>query len=120
MSKLYMEHLKSSQDLETPFKAVGTGFVALALERNRKATQLVAMARALKFAALNASKPINLLKIKEIQRALLTASGVSDEATSHLLDSDKVDAIKGFIENFLEPAGANFVEELVFRFLLMH
>ena len=28
------------------------------------------------------------------------------------------EAIKGLIENFLEPAGKNFVEELVFRFLL--
>jgi hypothetical protein len=32
--------------------------------------------------------------------------------------SDKKEAITGLIENFLEPAGGNFVEELVFRFLL--
>ena len=120
MSKPYRKHLKSSENLETPESSFAAGFVALALERNRRAAQFVAMARAFKFAALKAATPIDLLKIAGIQRALLTASGVSDEATSHLLGSVKVDAVKGFIENFLEPAGANFVEELVFRFLLMH
>jgi hypothetical protein len=59
-----------------------------------------------------------LLKIAEIQTGLLTAAGVSDKATNHLQDSDKREAVKGLIKNFLEPAGANFVEELVFRFLL--
>jgi hypothetical protein len=49
---------------------------------------------------------------------LLTAAGVSDKATNHLQDSDKREAVNGLIKNFLEPAGANFVEELVFRFLL--
>jgi hypothetical protein len=29
-----------------------------------------------------------------------------------------MEAIRGLIRNFLEPAGANFIEELVFRFLL--
>jgi hypothetical protein len=43
---------------------------------------------------------------------------VSDKATNHLEDSDKREAVRGLIKNFLEPAGANFVEELVFRFLL--
>ena len=59
-----------------------------------------------------------MLKIVEIQPGLLTAAGVSDKATHHLQDSDKREAVNGLIKNFLEPAGANFVEELVFRFLL--
>lgn len=33
-------------------------------------------------------------------------------------DTDNREAIEGLIKNYLEPAGANFVEELVFRFLL--
>ena len=58
------------------------------------------------------------MRIGDIQSALLTAAGVSDKAANHLEDSDKKDAIAGLIGKFLEPAGANFVEELVFRFLL--
>ena len=74
--------------------------------------------RALRWAARNAKTPADLLKISEIQPGLLTAAGVSDKATNHLQDSDKREAVSGLIKNFLEPAGANFVEELVFRFLL--
>jgi hypothetical protein len=118
MTKAYLEHLQSSENLITPYEAVRAGFVALALEKNRRATPFVAMARALKAAASQVATPNALLTIKEIQPALLTAAGVSDKATNHLQDSDKVEAIQGLIKTFLEPAGTNFVEELVYRFLL--
>jgi len=118
MTKPYQQHLKSSKSLETTYEAVRAGFVALALEKNRRATPHVAEARALKAAAGKARTPADLLKIAEIQPGLLTAAGVSDKARNHLQDSDKREAVSGLIKNFLEPAGANFVEELVFRFLL--
>ena len=118
MGKPYLEHLKSDADLITPYEAVRAGFVALALEKNRRATPFVAMARALKAAASKTTTPKDLLKIAEIRPALLTAAGVSDKAANHLQEADKVEAIRGLIESFLEPAGVNFVEELVFRFLL--
>ena len=118
MAKRHLQHLKSAKSLETTYEAVRAGFVALALEKNRRATPFVAQARALKTAASKAKSPAGLLDIPEIEPALLAASGVSDKATNHLYDSDKRDAIQGLIENFLEPAGSNFVEELVFRFLL--
>lgn len=118
MKKSYLRHLNSSKDLETSYEAVRAGFVALALEKNRRATPFVAQARALKTAANEAKKPLDLLKLKDIEPALLTAAGVSDKAANHLRASDKKEAILGLIENFLEPAGPNFVEELVFRFLL--
>lgn len=116
--KPHLLHLKSSKSLETTYEAVRAGFVALALEKNRRATPFVAQARALKVAAAKAKTPAGLLKIDEIQQGLLTAAGVSDKATNHLQDSDKREAVTGLIKNFLEPAGVNFVEELVFRFLL--
>jgi hypothetical protein len=114
----YLKHLKSREDLRTTYEAIRAGFVQLALERNRRATPFIAEARALKSAASDAKTPIDLLKIKDIQRALLTASGISDKASNHLEEADKRDAIAGLIKNFLKPAGSNFVEELVFRFLL--
>lgn len=118
MTKPYLQHLKSSKSLETTYEAIRAGFVALALEKNRRATPFVAQARALKTAASKAKSPASLLRIPEIQPALLTAAGVSDKAINHLQGSDKREAVDGLIKNFLEPAGANFVEELVFRFLL--
>ncbi|MBM4056534.1 MAG: restriction endonuclease [Planctomycetes bacterium] len=119
MNKPNLPHLKSSKDLETTYEAVRAGFVALALEKNRQATPYVEEARALKVAASTAKTPSDLLNIPDIQSALLTAAGVSDKANNHLMPRDKKEAIKGLIDNFLEPAGKKFVEELVFRFLLI-
>jgi hypothetical protein len=119
VNKPYLQHLKSSKDLETTYEAIRAGFVSLALEKNRQAKPYIEEARALKVAASIASRPSDLLNIPEIQSGLLTAAGVSDKAANHLLAQDKIEAIKGLIQNFLEPAGEKFVEELVFRFLLI-
>lgn len=118
MKRPYLDHLTSAKNLETTYEAVRAGFVALALEKNRRAIPFVAEARALKQASSKAATPAGLLAIEEIQPAVLAAAGVSDKAAGHLQDSDKREAINGLLKNYLEPAGANFVEELVFRFLL--
>lgn len=115
----YRQHLSGSQDLVTTYEAVRAGFVALALEKNRRATPYVEQARALKLLASQARTPADLVNISEIQASLLTAAGISDKAATHLLPEDKAEAIRGLIKNFLEPAGVAFVEELVFRFLLI-
>lgn len=118
VSAPYLRHLNSSDQLVTSYEAVRTGFVALALERNRRATPHVEEARTLKALASQAASALELLTIDGIQPALLTAAGVSDKAASHMLPEHKLEAIQGLIQHFLEPAGATFVEELVFRFLL--
>lgn len=118
MPKPYTSHLNSASDLKTTYEAVRAGFVDLALEKNRRATPFVDEARALKAAATKAKDPMDLLNIVNIRPALITAAGVSEKAKNHLRDEDKIEAIKGLIKNFLIPAGDNFVEELVFRFLL--
>lgn len=119
MSRPSLPYLKSSKDLETTYEAVRAGFVAQALEKNRQATPYVEEARALKVTASTAKTPVDLLNIPDIQSALLTAAGVSEKTTNHLLPKDQEDAIKGLIDNFLDPAGKKFIEELVFRFLLI-
>jgi len=118
MGRPYREHLRSSENLETGYEAIRKGFVALALEKNRRATPFVEQARTLKAVAERARKPLDLLEMKDIRPALLAAAGVSDKALTHLQEEDEREAIAGLIENFLEPAGKDFVEELVYRFLL--
>ncbi len=114
----YRNHLQSSDDLVTTYEATRVGFVALALEKNRRATPYVAEARVLQAAANQVRNPDDLLNVQGIEMGLFTAAGLSDKSLAHLTAEDKIDAINGLIKNFLEPAGANFVEELVFRFLL--
>lgn len=110
--------MTSSEDLITNYQATRSGFVALALEKNRRATPFIEQARTLKLFASQAENPTDLINIVDIKTALLTAAGISDKAIKYLDHQDKIDAIQGLIKNFLEPAGTNFVEELVFRFLL--
>lgn len=114
----YLQHLSSAEDLETTYEQIRSGFIALALEKSRRATPFIAQARALKVFASEAKTPADLPGIEEIRPALLTAAGVSDKALGYLQPQDRMEAMQGLINNFLEPAGANFVEELVFRFLL--
>ncbi len=116
--KPHRQHLTGSESLVTTYEETRAGFVALALEKNRRATPFIEEARSLKAAASQATTPASLVNIDGIQVALLTASGVSDKAAGHMEQQDKEKAIQGLIEQFLEPAGPNFVEELVFRFLL--
>lgn len=114
----YREHLATSDDLVTPYEEIRAGFVALALEKNRRATPAVEQARALQAAASKAQTPAALLDLSGITPALLAAAGLSDKAIKHLTDDDKAQAIQRLITDFLEPAGNHFVEELVYRFLL--
>jgi hypothetical protein len=111
-------YLRSSDDLVTPRNEIRAGFVALVLEKNRRATPTVAEARSLKATASTASSPAELTKTAGIEAALLTAAGVSAKAAGHMDAQDKADAIQALVKNFLEPAGDKFVEELVYRFLL--
>jgi Restriction endonuclease BsobI len=115
----YLAHLNQMNDLETTYEAIRSGFISLALEKNQRSSPLVEEARVLKRIAETANNPQNLLHITDIQAALLTASGISEKAKKYLQPQDKQQAILELIENFLEPAGNHFVEELVYRFLLI-
>lgn len=114
----YSNHLKIFNDLITPYEETRAGFVSLALEKNRQATPFVEEAKVLKVLASKAKNPMDLIKITEIRGTLITASGLSDKAISHLTEENKNTAIFELIKNYLEPAGSKFVEELVYRFLL--
>jgi type II restriction enzyme len=114
----YKNHLKTGVDLVTAYEKTRTGFVALAIERNRRATPFIDQARVLKTIASQVNSPADLTNIIEIQPALLAAAGVSDKAAGYLQAEDKIQAIQGLIKEFLEPSGSDFVEELVYRFLL--
>jgi hypothetical protein len=106
------------EDLLTSRQETRAGFVSMALEKNSMATPYVEQARSLKIIASGVGKAKDLLKIQDIYPGLLAASGLSNKALTHLDEVSKKDAVLGLIENFLEPAGQQFADELVYRFLL--
>jgi hypothetical protein len=114
----YLTHLHTKADLITSSIETRSGFLELALEKNRQATPFITQARALKAAVLTLSRPIDLMSLPTIQTALVTAAGISDKAASHLDQIAKEQAVRDFIANFLDPAGTDWVDELVYRFLI--
>ena len=110
--------IKKADDLVTPREKTRTGFIALALEKNYLAVPYIEEARMLKILASKVAAPQDLIGIKELRGGLLTASGLSDKALNHLTQRDKIIAIEQLIEKFLLPAGDDFVDELIYRYLL--
>ncbi len=111
-------HIKSAADLVTSREETRAGFISMALEKNYIAVPYIEEAKALKALASAVKKPSELLNLSDVRVGLLTASGLSDKSLNYLTDDDKTLAIKGLIEKFLEPAGENFIDELVYRYLL--
>ncbi len=110
--------IKSANDLVTSREETRAGFIAMALEKNYIAVPYIEEAKALKALASQVKKPKDLLQAKDLRVGLLTASGLSDKSLNYLNDDDRTVAIKGLIEKFLDPAGENFIDELVYRYLL--
>jgi len=111
--------IKTSEDLVTSREQTRAGFIVFALEKNRRSTPIIESAKVFKVLASKAKTAKELLNISEIQTALLTAAGLSDKAVNYFNEEDKKKAILGLIENFLEPAGKYFIDEVVYRYLLI-
>lgn len=114
----YQNHLDSFADLITTYNETRAGFIAMALEKNRRANPYIEEARQLQNRIKSVSDPNNLPSIPDIRNGLIAASGISEKASGHLGVDGCTFAIQEFIKNFLIPAGDKFKEELVFRFLL--
>lgn len=114
----FMDHLSNAIDLVTTHDEQRAGFLALAFEKNLRMIPFVNEAKMLRQSASSAKTPNDLLLITSIQHAFLKAAGVSDKAEGFLNIEDKENAKKELIKDFLEPSGTNFVDELVYRFLL--
>ncbi|MBL7998922.1 MAG: restriction endonuclease [Candidatus Kapabacteria bacterium] len=111
-------HIRSADDLVTSREETRAGFIAMALEKNYIAVPYIEEAKSLKALASQVKKPKDLLTVIALRNGLVTASGLSEKSLYYLTDDDKMLAIKGLIEKFLEPAGDGFIDELVYRYLL--
>lgn len=111
--------INSAEDLVTTLQQTRAGFISAALEKNRRATPFIQSAKSLKILASEAKAPLDLLKMHDLEPSLLAAAGISDKALNYFSSEDKIEAISQLIQNFLEPAGEYFVDELVYRYLLI-
>lgn len=114
-----LQIITSASDLVTSREQTRAGFIAFALEKNKKASPLVAEAKSLHAMASAAKKPADLTTIPDIRPALLTAAGLSDKSLQYLTEADKTQSINNLIKDFLEPEGEYFLDALVYRYLLI-
>ena len=111
-------HITKAEDLVTSYHETRAGFIAIALEKNRRATPYIEEARVLQHRIRKIGSSEKMLDVPDIRNGLIAAAGLSDKAAFHLGEEGCTAAIKEFIEKFLIPAGDKFKEELIFRFLL--
>lgn len=110
--------ISRSSDLVTSSEQTRAGFISFALKKNELSTPFVNETKSLKVFASRAKNPKDLVNIEEIHSGLITASGLSDKSLTYLTDFDIQHAINKLIEEFLEPEGENFVDALIYRYLL--
>lgn len=119
--KPYRRHLHTSQDLITAREAIRAGFIQMVVRKNIRSSPIIAEARTLHVMASKAATPRELLDIEGIGAGLITAAGFSDKAVRQagLNAADMRLMLEEFIDTFLAPQGSKFVEELVYRYLLI-
>jgi hypothetical protein len=78
--KPYQEHLKNADALVTTYEAVRAGFVALALEKNRRATPFVEQANRFSFSLVMQSLRNSLIRTEQTQILRCSARTAVSEA----------------------------------------
>lgn len=112
------KHIKKPEDLQTTYDETKIGFLSIALRKSKEAGFYIEKSNAFRNIASAYSNPKDLIKIESIQNSLCEAAGVSSKARGYLKIEDVELILSEFSEEFLVPAGINFVDELVGRYLL--
>ncbi len=111
--------ITSADSLITTHEETRAGFLSIALEKNRVGDPFVKNAFAFKAMVAHTKQAEDLLTIPSVRPFLVTASGFSEKSLLHLNEEDQTIAIKELIDKFLKPAGSNYIDEAVFRYLLV-
>lgn len=111
-------YITSPEDLITTHAETRAGFLAIALEKNRVGDPYVKQASAFKSMVSYTNSPDDFLTMPDIRPFLLTAAGLSEKSLQHLNDEDCTAVIQELIDKFLKPAGAAYIDETIYRFLL--
>ena len=109
----------SAASLITTPEARRSGFLEYALRRNKEAIPFIDRAKALK-ATLQAhtNESHDVLKIVKIRESLLESAGISVKAKAHLSNIDKERLLVDFIDKVLIPCGKEYIDEIIYRYLL--
>lgn len=111
--------ITSAESLVTTHEETRAGFLSIALEKNRVGDPFVRNALAFKAMVAHTEKAEDLLLIPQVRPFLITAAGLSEKSLAYLDEADQTMAIQELIDKFLKPAGAAYIDEATFRYLLV-
>lgn len=111
--------ITSPESLVTTHEETRAGFLSIALEKNKVGDPFVKNALAFKAMVAHTHNPEELLTIQQVRPFLITAAGLSEKSLAYLNEADQTMAIQELIDKFLKPAGANYIDEATFRYLLI-
>lgn len=111
--------ITSPESLVTTHAETRAGFLSIALEKNRVGDPFVKNALAFKAMVAHTQTPEELLTIPQVRPFLITAAGLSEKSLAYLDEADQTMAIQELIDKFLKPAGADYIDEATFRYLLI-
>jgi hypothetical protein len=112
-------HVTNARSLVTTPEARRSGFLEYALRRNVESLPFIDDAKALKYKLeTETQSAADLLTIRCLGDTLLTAAGLSTKAKAYLTEDDQSRFLNEFIDNVLLPTGTNYIEEVLFRYLL--
>jgi type II restriction enzyme len=110
--------IKRAADLVTSHQAVCEGFLSQALTKTQKAIPFIQDA-VLFWRALQKVRDVKkLLKLTAFREHLLAAAGFSDKARNNLSQGELQTALQKVFDTTFCGAGANFREEILYRYLL--
>lgn len=112
------KYIKKSADLETTYQETKIGFLSIALRKSKEANYYLNLASAFRTIADDYDNPLDLIGNDDITISMCEAAGVSTKARGYLQPNDTKEILTDFVEEYLVTAGANYVDELISRYLL--
>ncbi len=113
------KYVTKPSDLVTTQESQRNGFLEYALRKSKESIPYIDKANALKIVLeQDTETPKDILNLKEEKNGCYQAAGVSVKALSYLNENDLNEILSEFIIEFLEPAGKNYIDELIYRYLL--
>jgi len=114
------QYIINSDSLVTTHEARRSGFLDYALRRNKECIPFIDKAKALRVCLVSKTKRCeDVLNITDIQHTLLEAAGISVKAKAHLNSDDKRKILVSFVNEVLLPCGDKYIDEIVYRYLLI-
>ncbi|MDA7917376.1 hypothetical protein N9Z15_05765 [Akkermansiaceae bacterium] len=112
------KYISNAKDLQTTYEETKLGFMGIALRKSKEASHYVVLGKAFRAVLERYEDPNDLVNAENISVGMCDAAGVSTKARGYLNSDDIKVLLADFIEQYIIPVGASYVDELISRYML--